>query len=78
MGRFNITSRISYGTLDNLILKTTSFVNQDVTTTANVNFNSGTIANDLTVNGNLLVRGGTTFLETHHLIVEDNLITVNS
>jgi hypothetical protein len=37
-----------------------------------------TISNDLTVLGNLLVSGSTTTLNTTELLVEDNIITLNS
>ena len=40
--------------------------------------NDVTISNDLTVLGNLLVSGSTTTLNTTELLVEDNIITLNS
>ena len=40
--------------------------------------NDVTIANDLTVSGNLTVSGSTTYINTTELLIEDNLVTLNS
>ena len=37
-----------------------------------------TISNDLTVTGNLIVSGSTAYINTTELLVEDNLVTLNS
>ena len=37
-----------------------------------------TISNDLTVSGNLTVSGSTTYINTTELLIEDNLVTLNS
>jgi hypothetical protein len=41
-------------------------------------FNSLTVSNDLSVGGNLTVSGTTTTIDTQQVLIEDNIITLNS
>ena len=69
-------------------------IGQDVSTTSNVTFNNVTVdgtldtdditatsvtaSGDVTITGDLTVNGTTTYLNTTDLLVEDNIITLNS
>ena len=62
----------------------TVFIGQDVDTGASVTFYNATLTNDLsvggdaTITGNLTVNGATTSISTTELVVEDNIIVLNS
>lgn len=53
-------------------------MNQNVRTTDNVTFNTGSFTGDVTVNGNFTVLGSSTEISTTELTVEDKLITIAS
>jgi hypothetical protein len=53
-------------------------IGQDVATTANAQFASVTTTANVTVGGDLTVNGTTTTLNTTELLIEDNIITLNS
>jgi sugar-specific transcriptional regulator TrmB len=53
-------------------------MNQNVRTTDNVTFNTGSFTGDVTINGNFTVLGSVTEISTTELTVEDKLITIAS
>jgi hypothetical protein len=53
-------------------------MNQNVRTTDNVTFSTGSFTGDVTVNGNFTVLGSATEISTTELTVEDKLITIAS
>ena len=53
-------------------------MNQNVRTTDNVTFNTGSFTGDVTINGNFTVLGSATEISTTELTVEDKLITIAS
>jgi hypothetical protein len=53
-------------------------INQNLSTTSNVTFNTGSFTGDMTVTGNLTVLGSATEIQTSELRIEDKLITVAS
>jgi len=53
-------------------------MNQNVRTTDNVTFNTGSFTGDVTINGNFTVLGSATEIATTELTVEDKLITIAS
>jgi len=53
-------------------------INQDLATTDNVTFDTGSFTGNVTVTGNLTVLGSATEIQTSELRIEDKLITVAS
>ena len=53
-------------------------INQDLATTDNVTFNSGSFTSNVTITGDLVVLGSATEIQTSELRIEDKLITVAS
>ena len=53
-------------------------INQNLATTSDVTFNTGSFTGDMTVTGNLTVLGSATEIQTTELRIEDKLITVAS
>ncbi len=78
MGKININPYNNSGTILGYVQQLNSFVNQPVNTNSDVIFNSLELQADALIRGNLVVEGSTTVLETQNLIVEDNLIVINS
>lgn len=78
MGKININPYNNSGTIVGYVQQLNSFVNQPVNTNSDVTFNSLELQTDAIIRGNLVVEGSTTVLETQNLIVEDNLIVINS
>ena len=63
--------------LDGLVNKHDAMLDQPLLTTSNVTFNNLELTGDLTVEGNTLIRGQQTILETQIVRTKDALIEVN-
>ena len=55
-----------------------SNIDQPVKTSSNVTFNNLTITDEVTINGNLIVRGNKTIVDSVEHVIRDTLITLNS
>jgi len=73
--RLDFLSNVSHSHANKANLDT---INQNLSTTSDVTFNTGSFTGDMTVTGNLTVLGSATEISSTELKIEDKLITVAS
>jgi len=73
--RLDLLSDVSHSHANKANLDT---INQNLSTTSDVTFNTGSFTGDMTVTGNLTVLGSATEISSTELKIEDKLITVAS